>query len=103
MAAKSKSKSKAAEEKPARGKRRPKAEVEEPKRSTRRRTTSEPVDDDDRVLDSNTRRDIVGVGLIVLAIALLLCAVLPTSDGAVVTSVAGSALHNVFGVGAYQD
>ncbi|MCI8341182.1 MAG: DNA translocase FtsK [Eggerthellaceae bacterium] len=87
-------------ERPARGKRRASAEPEEPKRSTRRRPGAEP-EDDGRVLDSNTRRDIVGVAFIVAAVVLLLCAVLPAGDGAVVTSAASNGLHLVFGVGAY--
>ncbi len=100
--AKGKGKAKAAPvaERPARGKRRASAEPEEPKRSTRRRPGAEP-EDDGRVLDSNTRRDIVGVAFIVAAVVLLLCAVLPAGDGAVVTSAASNGLHLVFGVGAY--
>ena len=97
--AKGKGKAKAAPvaERPARGKRRASAEPEEPQLSTRRRPGAEP-EDDGRVLDSNTRRDIVGVAFIVAAVVLLLCAVLPAGDGAVVTSAASNGLHLVFGV-----
>ncbi len=55
-----------------------------------------------KLIGERTKRDIVGVVFIVLAVVLMLCAVLPTqsSDG-MVTHVAGTVLHLVFGVGAY--
>ena len=57
-----------------------------------------------KLLGERTKRDIVGVLLIIVAVVLMLCAVLPvqsmSTDG-MVTHLAGSALHLVFGVGCY--
>ena len=52
-----------------------------------------------KVFDDRTRRDIVGVGLILLGVVLFIAAVAPT--GAIVTSFLSEALHLVFGIGCY--
>lgn len=52
-----------------------------------------------RILDDRTRRDMVGVGFILLGIVLFIAAVAPT--GAIVTSFLSDSLHLVFGVGCY--
>ncbi len=52
-----------------------------------------------RILDDRTRRDMVGVGFVLLGIVLFIAAVAPT--GAIVTSFLSDTLHLVFGVGCY--
>ena len=52
-----------------------------------------------RILDDRTRRDMVGVGFILLGIVLFIAAVAPT--GAIVTALLSESLHLVFGVGCY--
>ena len=52
-----------------------------------------------RILDDRTRRDMVGVGFVLLGIVLFIAAVAPT--GAIVTSFLSESLHLVFGVGCY--
>ncbi len=90
------------EEAKKRGGRRKAAEAaKEPERKATRRRASQAVEADDRVLDAKVRRDIAGVGLIVAAVVLMLCAVLPVGDGALVASAASTALHAVLGIGAY--
>ena len=52
-----------------------------------------------RILDDRTRRDIVGVGFIILGIVLFIAAAAPA--GAIVTDLLSESLHVVFGVGCY--
>ncbi|WP_295994935.1 DNA translocase FtsK [uncultured Adlercreutzia sp.] len=52
-----------------------------------------------RVFDDRTRRDIIGVGFVILGIVLFIAAVAPS--GAIVTSFLSDALHLVFGIGCY--
>lgn len=52
-----------------------------------------------RILDDRTRRDIVGVGFIILGIVLFIAAAAPA--GAIVTDFLSVSLHVVFGVGCY--
>ena len=52
-----------------------------------------------RILDDRTRRDIVGVGFIILGIVLFIAAAAPA--GAIVTDFLSESLHVVFGVGCY--
>ena len=54
---------------------------------------------DERVIDERARRDIAGIVLAVVAIALLVTAVMPAEG--LVTSFLSSGLHLVFGVGSY--
>ena len=54
---------------------------------------------DERVFDDRTRRDVAGVAIAVIAVALLVTAVVP-ADG-VVTSALSEALHLSLGLGAY--
>ena len=60
-----------------------------------------PVEPDSRVLDDRARRDITGVVFIILAVVLMLVAVLPSGEEALVTGVASTWLHLIFGVGCY--
>ena len=60
-----------------------------------------PAEPDSRVLDDRTRRDIVGVAFIIVAVVLMLAAVLPSGEEALVSSAASKWLHLVFGVGCY--
>lgn len=60
---------------------------------------SRAVEAEPRILDDRTRRDIVGVGFIILGIVLFIAAAAPT--GAIVTDLLSESLHVVFGVGCY--
>ncbi len=60
---------------------------------------SRAVEPEPRILDDRTRRDMVGVGFVLLGIVLFIAAVAPT--GAIVTSFLSESLHLVFGVGCY--
>lgn len=57
------------------------------------------VEVEPRILDDRTRRDIVGVGFIILGIVLFIAAAAPA--GAIVTDFLSESLHVVFGVGCY--
>lgn len=56
--------------------------------------------DDGRIFDERTRRDILGVAFIILAVALLVAAIVP-ADG-IVTTFMADALSLVFGIGAFM-
>ena len=58
-----------------------------------------PIQEDTRIFDSRTKRDIAGVLFIVLAIATLMAVVTPAEG--IVTSFASRALHIVLGMGCY--
>ena len=58
---------------------------------------SRAVEVEPRILDDRTRRDIVGVGFIILGIVLFIAAAAPA--GAIVTDLLSESLHVVFGVG----
>ena len=60
---------------------------------------SRAVEAEPRILDDRTRRDIVGVGFIILAVVLFIAAAAPA--GAIVTDFLSESLHVVFGVGCY--
>lgn len=60
---------------------------------------SRAVEVESRILDDRTRRDIVGVGFIILGIVLFIAAAAPA--GAIVTDFLSESLHVVFGVGCY--
>ena len=60
---------------------------------------SRAVEAEPRILDDRTRRDIVGVGFIILGIVLFIAAAAPA--GAIVTDFLSESLHVVFGVGGY--
>ena len=60
---------------------------------------SRAVEVEPRILDDRTRRDIVGVGFIILGIVLFIAASAPA--GAIVTDFLSESLHVVFGVGCY--
>ena len=60
---------------------------------------SRAVEAEPRILDDRTRRDIVGVGFIILGIVLFIAAAAPA--GAIVTDFLSGSLHVVFGVGCY--
>ena len=60
---------------------------------------SRAVEAEPRVLDDRTRRDIVGVGFIILGSVLFIAAAAPA--GAIVTDFLSESLHVVFGVGCY--
>lgn len=60
---------------------------------------SRAVEAEPRILDDRTRRDIVGVGFIILGIVLFIAAAAPA--GAIVTDFLSESLHAVFGVGCY--
>lgn len=60
---------------------------------------SRAVETEPRILDDRTRRDIVGVGFIILGIVLFIAAAAPA--GAIVTDFLSESLHVVFGVGCY--
>ncbi len=60
---------------------------------------SRAVEVEPRILDDRTRRDIVGVGFIILGIVLFIAAAAPA--GAIVTDFLSESLHVVFGVGCY--
>ena len=60
---------------------------------------SRAVEAEPRILDDRTRRDIVGVGFIILGIVLFIAAAAPA--GAIVTDFLSESLHVVFGVGCY--
>lgn len=60
---------------------------------------SRAVEVEPRILDDRTRRDIVGVGFIILGIVLFIAAAAPA--GAIVTDLLSESLHVVFGVGCY--
>ena len=60
---------------------------------------SRAVEAEPRNLDDRTRRDIVGVGFIILGIVLFIAAAAPA--GAIVTDFLSESLHVVFGVGCY--
>ena len=60
---------------------------------------SRAVEAEPRILDDRTRRDIVGVGFIVLGIVLFIAAAAPAR--AIVTDFLSESLHVVFGVGCY--
>ena len=60
---------------------------------------SRAVEAEPRILDDRTRRDIVGVGFIILGIVLFIAAVAPAR--AIVTDFLSESLHVVFGVGCY--
>ncbi len=57
------------------------------------------ISDEERIFDESTRRNIVGVVLIVLAVVLMVAAILPSE--AVLTSFLSQALHLSLGLGAY--
>ena len=71
------------------------------KSGTRKSATarSRAVEVEPRILDDRTRRDIVGVGFIILGIVLFIAAAAPA--GAIVTDFLSESLHVVFGVGCY--
>ena len=60
---------------------------------------SRAVEAEPRILDDRTRRDIVGVGFIILGIVLFIAAAAPA--GAIVTDFLSESLNVVFGVGCY--
>ena len=60
---------------------------------------SRAVEAEPRILDARTRRDIVGVGFIILGMVLFIAAAAPA--GAIVTDFLSESLHVVFGVGCY--
>lgn len=60
---------------------------------------SRAVEVEPRILDDRTRRDIVGIGFIILGIVLFIAAAAPA--GAIVTDFLSESLHVVFGVGCY--
>ena len=60
---------------------------------------SRAVEAEPRILDDRTRRDIVGVGFIILGIVLFIAAAAPA--GAIVTDFLSESLHVVSGVGCY--
>ena len=60
---------------------------------------SRAVEAEPRILDDRTRRDIVGVGFLILGIVLFIAAAAPA--GAIVTDFLSESLHVVFGVGCY--
>ena len=60
---------------------------------------SRAVEAEPRILDDRTRRDIVGVGFIILGIVLFIAAAAPAR--AIVTDFLSESLHVVFGVGCY--
>lgn len=60
---------------------------------------SRAVEVESRILDDRTRRDIVGVGFIILGIVLFIAAAAPA--GAIVTDFLSESLHVVFGAGCY--
>ena len=60
---------------------------------------SRAVEAEPRILDDRMRRDIVGVGFIILGIVLFIAAAAPA--GAIVTDFLSESLHVVFGVGCY--
>ena len=60
---------------------------------------SRAVEAEPRILDDRTRRDIVGVGFIILGIVLFIAAAAPA--GAIVTDFLSESLQVVFGVGCY--
>ncbi len=60
---------------------------------------SRAVEAESRILDDRTRRDIVGVGFIILGIVLFIAAAAPA--GAIGTDLLSESLHVVFGVGCY--
>lgn len=60
---------------------------------------SRAVEVESRILDDRTRRDIVGVGFIILGIVLFIAAAAPA--GAIVTDFLSESLHVVFGAGRY--
>ena len=60
---------------------------------------SRAIEAEPRILDDRTRRDIVGVGFIILGIVLFIAAAAPA--GAIVTDFLSESLHVVFGVGCY--
>ena len=64
---------------------------------------SRAVEAEPRILDDRTRRDIVGVGFIILGIVLFIAAAAPAAApaGAIVTDFLSESLHVVFGVGCY--
>ena len=72
-----------------------------PKSGTRKSAAarSRAVEVEPRILDDRTRRDIVGVGFIILGIVLFIAASAPA--GAIVTDFLSESLHVVFGVGCY--
>lgn len=72
-----------------------------PKSGTRKSAAarSRAVEVEPRILDDRTRRDIVGVGFIILGIVLFIAAAAPA--GAIVTDFLSESLHVVFGVGCY--
>ena len=67
-----------------------------------RKPVSSAADSKDRdhvLIDDRARRDIAGVALIILGIALFVCAAFPSS--AMVTATLSNGMHLVFGLGAY--
>lgn len=66
----------------------------------RRRSPEDARRDGDGIIDSTTRRDIVGVVFIVLAVVMMLLAAMPSSD-AVLSGIASKGIHLAFGVGCY--
>ena len=60
---------------------------------------SRAVEAEPRILDDRTRRDIVGVGFIILGIVLFIAAAAPA--GGIVTDFLSESVHVVFGVGCY--
>ncbi len=66
----------------------------------RRSPEDAPRRDGEGILDSTTRRDIVGVVFIVLAVVMMLLAAMPGSD-AVLSGFASKCIHLVFGIGCY--
>ncbi|MCI8469523.1 MAG: DNA translocase FtsK [Eggerthellaceae bacterium] len=71
-----------------------------PSGSSGRRRPAQRAQEEARVFDERTRRDIAGVLFIVAAVVLLVAAVLPAGD-AIVASFLSEALRLTFGVGAY--
>ncbi|MEE0844852.1 MAG: DNA translocase FtsK 4TM domain-containing protein [Eggerthellaceae bacterium] len=69
------------------------------KSARRKAGTEQRPDQDDRIFDERTRRDIAGVAFIVVGIVLMIAAVMPVD--AVVTSFLSRTLHLTLGLGAY--
>lgn len=66
----------------------------------RRSPEDSPKHEGDGIIDATTKRDIVGVLFIVLAVVMMLLAAMPAND-AVLSGVASKAIHLVFGIGCY--
>lgn len=88
--------------KKATGKKANKAQEKPASASLQRRRSPEdaPHREGDGIIDATTRRDIVGVVFIVLAVVMMLLAVMPSSD-AVLSGIASKYIHLTFGIGCY--